>query len=122
MDTNDFSYVLTKKRIASGLTQTQVANSLYMSRSTYNHYERGFRIPSIETLIELSDLFKTDPFVLIAPLIYGGKDPHYHICTTKNTGEIMELSSHEMSVITNYRLLNNKQRQVVDNLIISLIK
>lgn len=120
MKKNDFSFILTKKRIASGLTQTQVANSLYMSRSTYNHYERGFRIPSIETLIQLSDLFNVDPLILLTPLIYKNKEHQHEIHNAKINETTILLSAQEAAMLSNYKLLDSHQKQVIDNLIASL--
>ena len=40
-----------------GLTQTEVAKSLNISRSTYTNYECGHCDPNISTLIKLADFF-----------------------------------------------------------------
>ena len=46
-------------RIRNGLTQTDLAKRLQLSRSAVNAWEMGISIPSTQYIIELADLFKT---------------------------------------------------------------
>ena len=48
---------LREYREKAGLTQSQVALKLGFASSTINQYENKKRNPSVQTLIELSDLF-----------------------------------------------------------------
>jgi len=48
---------LKKLREEIGLTQKQVANYLNVTRSTYSYYETGRSLPSIQSLIKLSEIF-----------------------------------------------------------------
>ena len=61
-----FNYVQSKeelgknlrlKRERRGLTQQEVAEKLYVDRSTYAYYETGKTEPSVGTLIQLSEIF-----------------------------------------------------------------
>lgn len=38
-------------------TQKEVANGVGISEREYGHYETGYRLPKIETLIKLADYF-----------------------------------------------------------------
>lgn len=67
--THDFSSVLTQQRKSAGLHQSQVADALFMSRSTYNHYEKGTRIPPIDAIIRISAFYRLNPLDLICTLI-----------------------------------------------------
>ena len=40
------------------ITQSDVANQLYISRQSYNFYENGQREPNLEMLIKLSDFYQ----------------------------------------------------------------
>jgi len=48
--------IIKKLRIENGLTQQEVADRLFMDRSTYTYYEIGRTKPSIEFLIDLAHL------------------------------------------------------------------
>jgi transcriptional regulator with XRE-family HTH domain len=49
---------LKKKRIENGYTQQEVAKIIKVSFSSYTKYEQGSREPGLETLKQLSILFK----------------------------------------------------------------
>ena len=44
-------------RIRKGLTQSEVASALGVSSVVYSRYENGKRQPSIDTLIQMADIF-----------------------------------------------------------------
>ena len=44
-------------RLESGMSQTDVARVLNITRQAYNHYETGQRQPPQDVLIKLADLF-----------------------------------------------------------------
>ena len=52
-------------RIDGGYTQRQVAAKLGIDRSTYAYYEIGKRVPSLERLVALCEIFETDPNTLL---------------------------------------------------------
>ncbi len=49
--------LLKELRMQKGLTQTEVAARLQLSRQTYNNYESGKREPDIKTLIMLANFY-----------------------------------------------------------------
>lgn len=44
-------------RLKNGLTQDELGEKLYLSRSSISYYEQGKFEPTIETIIAVSDLF-----------------------------------------------------------------
>lgn len=58
-------------RKLSGLTQQQVADQLYLSRSTYTKYETGVSEPSLSILRKITDLFQVDYNTLLNYSISG---------------------------------------------------
>ncbi len=46
-------------RTARGLTQTQLANKLNLSKSSISKYESGQKFPTLETLINIAAFFHT---------------------------------------------------------------
>lgn len=57
---------LKEARINKKLTQSQMAEKLSVSRSTYSNYENGIRTPSIEKIILIKKILniKNDNFFL----------------------------------------------------------
>lgn len=55
-----FSNVFKSLRIASGLTQQEMADKLKISRSSIGMYENGEREPSFELLELIADFFNVD--------------------------------------------------------------
>lgn len=54
-----------KQRKRSGLSQTEIANALYVARCTYIRYEKGERYPSFDILLKLSSLCNVSLYDLI---------------------------------------------------------
>lgn len=52
-----FPEKLKSLRLNHKLTQTELGEKLYVSRSTISNYEKGKFEPNIQTLIEMSKLF-----------------------------------------------------------------
>lgn len=46
-------------RMASGMTQEDLAEALYLSRQSVSKWEKGLAAPSIENLITLTEIFHT---------------------------------------------------------------
>lgn len=53
-----FSKKLKELRIKNNLTQTDLGEKIYLSRTTISKYEQGKMEPDIDTIIELSNIFK----------------------------------------------------------------
>nr|DAQ36860.1 MAG TPA: helix-turn-helix domain protein [Caudoviricetes sp.] len=54
---NNFAEKLKSLRLKHKLTQTELGEKLYVSRSTISNYEKEKFEPNIQTLIEMSKLF-----------------------------------------------------------------
>lgn len=52
-----FSEKLKALRLKNGLTQDELGEKLYLSRTSISYYEQGKVEPNIQTLIEMSKLF-----------------------------------------------------------------
>lgn len=53
----NFQNVFKELRISNGMTQTEIAEKLGISRSTIGMYETGAREPDFETLEKIADFF-----------------------------------------------------------------
>lgn len=47
-------------RVSKGLKRNTLADMLHISLSTLSRYEEGSRIPNLDTLIDLADIFEAD--------------------------------------------------------------
>lgn len=47
---------LRDERVRAGLTQTEIANRIGVTHSTYNRIERGLAIPSWQTVVMISEV------------------------------------------------------------------
>lgn len=54
----DFGNTLKQLRLQNDMTQTQLAQKLNLTKSVISAYETGLRMPSYDTLIAISKIFK----------------------------------------------------------------
>ena len=52
-----FSEKLKALRLKNGLTQDELGEKLYLSRTSISYYEQGKFEPNIKTIIDISNLF-----------------------------------------------------------------
>lgn len=64
-----FASILKEKRLSCGMSQIQVAKKCYLAKSSYNHFESGRRIPSLETFIRICYIFNTNPLEFLCAII-----------------------------------------------------
>lgn len=81
-----------------GLTQEAVADAIGITASTLCHYERGHTQPDIDTFINLCKLYGLD--------FYGIIEKEYGI---------LGFTPAEIEMIQKYRLLNMKEKAIVDS-------
>ena len=62
----EFSEKLKTLRIEADLTQSELANKLFLTRQAISNYEQGRCYPSIDTLVEMCKLFNTDLDALLS--------------------------------------------------------
>lgn len=108
-----FAERLRQIRLAHGLTQQQVADSLGVHRSTYTYYERGHTNPPRETLEKLVKLFHVPYESLLGALPVpdasatavcvqsGAEDPYAQL----------QSASREQQLIALFRAMDPAQQQ-----------
>lgn len=69
-----FHQWLKAKRRDEGLVQDDVADHLHCSQPTYNSYERGRRLPPLQRILLLAELYGETPEQVIARLPRGSRE------------------------------------------------
>jgi transcriptional regulator with XRE-family HTH domain len=63
---DEVARLLREKREAAGLSMTRLAESAGLSHQMVSYVERGMRIPSLDTLLRMTDALGVDLAVLLA--------------------------------------------------------
>lgn len=106
-----FANMLKEKREAAGYNQTMVADALFLSRSTYHHYESGLRIPPIEVIMRLAALYCVNPLEFFSTFIPGDiteENPTYHKFLFSGK---YALTTRELRFITLFGKLSSKEQE-----------
>ncbi len=122
--TNPLPSLLKHFRKKAGLTQTDVATALSMSRSGYANYEEGRNIPNIEQTLQLSELLHHD-------LLYAYTMSSRYMRARSNRSRQMVMESdtylaaiktneNMAALMTNYQMLGTKDKMLVDKFVESL--
>ena len=122
--TNPLPSLLKHFRKKAGLTQTDVATALSMSRSGYANYEEGRNIPNIEQTLQLSELLHHD-------LLYAYTLSSRYMRARSNRSRQMVMESdtylsaiktneNMAALMTNYQMLGIKDKMLVDKFVESL--
>ncbi|MBQ9234796.1 MAG: helix-turn-helix domain-containing protein [Lachnospiraceae bacterium] len=117
MQNKKFASLLKQKRENAGLTQYEVADALKISRTSYAFYEAAGRMPSVETILNISKFYQINPMELLCSFIPKNKwetDPQYKNfrCYGSDT-----LTPQDQQLLYNYNQLNKQQKELVNTLI-----
>ena len=76
MNTPTFSKVLKSLRMERGMTQTQLAEQLFVTRSTINRWENGSRLPDNMMIVQLSRALDVDINILLNATVDSSEAPN----------------------------------------------
>ena len=74
---------ITNLRVRLGMTQQQLAKELYVGPSAIGMYEQGRRVPSVEMLVQMADLFGVSLDYLITGKEFSGMETTENEVTTQ---------------------------------------
>ena len=74
---------ITSLRARSGMTQQQLAKELHVGPSAIGMYEQGRRVPSIEMLVQIADLFDVSLDYLITGKEFSGRATTENVAATQ---------------------------------------
>ena len=69
MTTNLFAKALKNLRVEIGMTQTELAERIFVTRSTINRWEKGSRLPDNMMIVKLSEALDVDINVLLSATV-----------------------------------------------------
>lgn len=76
MGAAEFKIVLKKLRMEKGWTQKELSEKIGVSKTAVASWEQGARIPKVDTLEDLADLFNVDMNYLLGETDKTTKIPH----------------------------------------------
>ena len=98
---------LREARKAKGLTQEKLGDLIGVGKSAICCYEKETRIPTLETLLALADVFKVDINYFL------GSDEYVVADTNEKYG--MSVASEELEFIKEIRKHTNLYKRVIEN-------
>lgn len=110
-----FGMLLKNSRTSKNITQQEVADHLFISRSAYSHYESGLRLPTLVSFVRICSYIGADPAALLLPLLTDKSCsgiPHPSIRNKKSSSlnlvqkklDLSSLSSNELAAIDSFIL------------------
>lgn len=109
---------LRRLREEHNYTQLQVSSRLNISRQAYSNYETGKRVPDLDTLIRLADIYQVTLEQLLTQVcsknsVAGESKGPYVPGMIIKTGDTVYLSDEEFSVLQHYRSASSDDRHLV---------
>ena len=108
---------LRRLRTDHDYTQTQIAERLNISRQAYSNYETGNRIPDLDILIRIADIYHVTLEELImqpcsgAGIINQNSGPYY-IGMEITSADTIYLTKEEVELLTRYREADEDDRML----------
>ncbi|OGB21635.1 MAG: hypothetical protein A3I66_22735 [Burkholderiales bacterium RIFCSPLOWO2_02_FULL_57_36] len=98
--------VIRKQRKAAGITQAMLAEAIGLESETVSRIENGIRLPSIEKLVEIADLFHVPVAVFFETVATSKKQQETQLLAEKITVALEKLpesgKSFVLDVAQNY--------------------
>ena len=113
MTTTQLAKNLRFKRKQQNLTQENISEKMNISRQAYSNYENGKRVPDLDSLVFLADLFR----ISLDDLVHQNLEDKiaeeggcYTPAFSSGTGKILHLTSEELELLQHFRSLDPEKR------------
>ena len=98
-------------------TQTQLGKKLNISRQAYSNYETGKRIPDVDMLIRIADIYHVSLEQLITQTrtksrIINDNSGPYFIGAPSKTENLLHLTAEEINLLTKFRNASEDDRRL----------
>ena len=113
---------LRRLRSDHNYTQAQISDKLNISRQAYSNYETGKRIPDLDILIRIADIYHITLEELImkpctgAGVISQNSGPYYIGMEIESTDTIY-LTKEEVELLTHYRNADEDDRKLTQKVL-----
>lgn len=115
MITNKFATLLRQRRTALNLSQSKIAKLCFLSKSSYNQLENGLRLPSVDTLLRISNVLDVDPSEFIYAIMADKGDDNHLSIPNYIKEDLTPTSQYSNSFIESFNLLDKfEQKAIVD--------
>lgn len=108
---------LRKYRKAYGYTQDRLSKRLNITRQTYSNYERSNRVPDLDLLIKLCDIYSiTLEQLVLQPFNQNyviREEPSYTSAVDSKTNDMLYITRSEMELILQYRESSEETRKII---------
>lgn len=106
---------LRRLRTENGCTQEQIAEKLNISRQAYSNYETGKRVPDIDILIRIADIYEVSLEQLITQTCTGNgiineTSGPYYTGKVLRSNDTIYLTEDEVNLLTHYRNAQEEER------------
>lgn len=108
---------LRRLRLDHNYTQTQIGEKLNISRQAYSNYETGKRIPDLDILIKIADIYHISLEDLILQPCSGSgvinqNSGPYYIGMDIGSADTIYLTAEELRLLTCYRNADEDDRKL----------
>ena len=108
---------LRRLRSDHNYTQAQISDKLNISRQAYSNYETGKRIPDLDILIRIADIYHvTLEQLILQPCTGTGvinqNSGPYYIVMEVETADTIYLAKDEVELLTHYRNADEDDRKL----------
>lgn len=117
----NFSYIIRELRHKYNYSSAAIADKLFLDRTTYSHYEIGDRIPSIETIIRLSVIYKINPLELFYALTPEDIRESSKEIIGYNTPNNITFTEEELSLIHTLSKMESRELSLLFKIVKALI-
>lgn len=107
-----FGRRLKELRKENKMTQKELGDAINVTKVSICCYEKGTRVPSLETLIDISNLFKVDLDYLIGNDIYVVSDKNKTYGIKMSNEEIRLIKELRKHIDIYLKLIDNPQRML----------
>ena len=109
---------LRRLRTDHNYTQAQIGEQLNISRQAYSNYENGKRIPDIDMLIRIADIYEVTLEQLLTQTctktgIVNESSGPYFASRIIASGDTLYLTGEEIDLVAHYRNAGEDERKLV---------
>lgn len=116
-----FGDFLKEKRSETGYSQKKIAEILSISPSSYSHYENNIRVPSLDIIIQLSNIYNANPLELIFLILSYDTITSSALLNHPNKNNSF-CTDNEKILLNSFKYLSQKEQNIIIDITQSLVE